>query len=928
MEKNTQNQNKMLRLNFAGIEMMPGEQYQAALQENMNQINASIANGTFDPHKLPLPPAPSQPIYSNQDGDHFMLLDFDDQPVALPYIPGSDLDMEKDDINQGGFIPVAKLPAPGPTSTPAQNESSPHQSDECESHDSQMPEKQKPDFKDKLNQMMEDTAQKFVINALASGMNNMATTAVEGLYDNFSNNNDEQRKDDSNLIKDNAAMLGNMVIDATSGLMMNELFGNLWDVDADADFGENFAHGLSQQIAHNLMGSLTNDIKGLFNDEDQQAGNPDENKQQPPLTDLLDDMVIDQLSNMGMQELFGSLWDLDQDADFGEKLSHSLAQKTTGEILNSFKNQIKDYFAGKDVKDLNINYEELGNMVVDQLAGMGMQELFSNAWTVDDDSSPSEQVAHKYLQMACAKLMSEITSYLKDQLRNMISGSGAASQGTSLSGSSMIAGISSFFNGEAPKAVANAIFPAVRVGDADKNGEVVQLGSPNVLIEGQPVGLVGPPVSVGMPGTPPIDMISKGSYNVITNCKFTPHIVNSVSSGTQSQFIKGAVRTFIGNVGMAQKAAIDKSLGAAGMASGAGGSLSSGVGAAVSGSAGAAMSLAGNNSSEPSSDEKTMDSSSQDINKNTEESSSSTDGKDAEKGSSSLGSIAGANSSDNTGETPISFSGNIDSNKTETSSDEETADSTFQDDIKNTEEYGVSVDEKETEQATSAKKPNEENDIISNNKENQCLINGPNKIETFDDLMGLGQKVQNQSTYDKALLFGGGKFLENRAASHLSDASGAEMHKICDLPDLNDIEEVVISAHGGFSKKDGEFYACFTTETGKDCFTADQLADYLKDRGFQGDHIVLAVCNSGTHYVGQPFAQDLANNTGVSVTAYPHYVGMQVPQTFFSDEKPKIVRREPYFWFLTSDSDAQPLLFEPTPEPPLCVPPIPSDRGY
>lgn len=81
--------------------------------------------------------------------------------------------------------------------------------------------------------------------------------------------------------------------------------------------------------------------------------------------------------------------------------------------------------------------------------------------------------------------------------------------------------------------------PAARQKDPDNHGAQVEIGSPNVSIEGLPAARVGDPV-----GPPCAKPIVKGSFTVFINGKPAARLGDQV--GCSGTIVKGAARTFIG----------------------------------------------------------------------------------------------------------------------------------------------------------------------------------------------------------------------------------------------------------------------------------------------------------------------------------------------------------------------------------------------
>lgn len=155
-----------------------------------------------------------------------------------------------------------------------------------------------------------------------------------------------------------------------------------------------------------------------------------------------------------------------------------------------------------------------------QLAGLASQMLFSKAWSVDDESSTAEHVAHKYAQ----ELVSQLQGELIDQA--------AAALGLADTPVDIVSRINKFFGLGVPE------FAAVRLTDTDIQKNAVAEGSLNVVIEGLAAGRLGDEV------LPSGVKIYRGAKTVLVNSLPAARILESVSA--KGPFENGAARTFIG----------------------------------------------------------------------------------------------------------------------------------------------------------------------------------------------------------------------------------------------------------------------------------------------------------------------------------------------------------------------------------------------
>ncbi len=119
---------------------------------------------------------------------------------------------------------------------------------------------------------------------------------------------------------------------------------------------------------------------------------------------------------------------------------------------------------------------------------------------------------------------------------------------------------------------------------------------------------------------------------------------------------------------------------------------------------------------------------------------------------------------------------------------------------------------------------------------------------------------------------------EQRAPYQYASGFGIPRNKISHLVDnssLAGVGHVVINMHGS-SQKDGEPIVKGYDKSGKSLghFTAAALAQRLRDRGFQGNKVTLAICYSGSEIVkNRSYAQALADTLGIQVVGYDHFVG-------------------------------------------------------
>jgi uncharacterized Zn-binding protein involved in type VI secretion len=146
------------------------------------------------------------------------------------------------------------------------------------------------------------------------------------------------------------------------------------------------------------------------------------------------------------------------------------------------------------------------------VVGLGVQTAFNSLWAVDDNSSATEQVAHKFAQDLVGMLPGALTG----------------------SGSSLVGKIVGNFGGGGP----SPLLAAIREGDLDIKGNKVSTGSSDVIIETHPAARVTDPVDkTGV-------VLSGGSTTVLVNALSATRLFDTVSK--DGKFPKGAVRTFIG----------------------------------------------------------------------------------------------------------------------------------------------------------------------------------------------------------------------------------------------------------------------------------------------------------------------------------------------------------------------------------------------
>ncbi|MFZ1642882.1 MAG: hypothetical protein WAV07_15900 [Candidatus Contendobacter sp.] len=106
-------------LQLAGIEFLPPDLF-LDKTESIRHLLEAADSGQFDPAQLPFPKLPIRQVFADQQGDHYLVVPTNgDSPLALPYITGSEVNIQED-MRQGGFVPVdalAKVPPPSPSSS-------------------------------------------------------------------------------------------------------------------------------------------------------------------------------------------------------------------------------------------------------------------------------------------------------------------------------------------------------------------------------------------------------------------------------------------------------------------------------------------------------------------------------------------------------------------------------------------------------------------------------------------------------------------------------------------------------------------------------------------------------------------------------------------------------------------------------------------
>jgi len=146
------------------------------------------------------------------------------------------------------------------------------------------------------------------------------------------------------------------------------------------------------------------------------------------------------------------------------------------------------------------------------------------------------------------------------------------------------------------------------------------------------------------------------------------------------------------------------------------------------------------------------------------------------------------------------------------------------------------------------------------------------------------------------VLFGGIDYGHNDRDTHdagraLAASRNAREGRIGSTIDLSPFENVVINVHSGFTNRGGVPMIAYDDVKGEARgMTAHQLALYLRENGFQGNYLELVACNSTA------FAQELADELGMSVRGYPHLITV-------SPSDGEVAR---FFYFATSPEDKSP----------------------
>ena len=192
---------------------------------------------------------------------------------------------------------------------------------------------------------------------------------------------------------------------------------------------------------------------------------------------------------------------LDDPADFVSGISNKFG------ISSDFLNEISEELS--KVQDI---IDQASQVLNDPLGAMesAINDLLGD-WSVDDDSSPAEQVTHKYTNILWKKLKA-----LKGESFDSIQQK-----------------IEEFFCGQP----CGSGFPAARMGDTDDKSDVISMGFPTVLVEGQPIARV---YDIMLPSKSPIlsgsETVKAGLYVARVGSK----------TAVPSKIAKGATTVFVG----------------------------------------------------------------------------------------------------------------------------------------------------------------------------------------------------------------------------------------------------------------------------------------------------------------------------------------------------------------------------------------------
>jgi len=482
--------NKNLALKWAGIEVLPLEYYQGDAQATRQALEMAEAGATIGPEHLPLPTLPIRQIFADDQGDHYLVLPtLDESPLALPYITGSDLDINNGNFNQGGFVPLAHLPEfqlPPPLLNPVQPDSK-DAAHVANGFNDQTPISKSPAptqslGERRLSRMKAQLKSKALLSPAEGIVPFSPTPATDQLL----------------IVPEQEQGLKPAPSGSSNGVIDPALLGQMAQAAANSVQCGDAATGA-------MLGLVRGQLEGLLQ------------SQLPQELSGVARMGFDYLMNQAQQQLTGLIsGGSGVNGLVGNPSnSPSTPQNAEGGLLGNWA-------------------QSAGTMAVDKLVGMGFDALTEN-WTVDDESSTLEHVAHKYGKQALAM----IQDFIKEQLKKAL-GLDSAKNKPGDADSNLLKKIDEFFNGvkATPAAVATATLSAAHITSKDDKVDVVANGQDAVLVEGKSVARI---TDVLMPSG---KIILEGSATVLAGGLSVSRV--TAKTAVPSVILTGAPSVLIG----------------------------------------------------------------------------------------------------------------------------------------------------------------------------------------------------------------------------------------------------------------------------------------------------------------------------------------------------------------------------------------------